>query len=354
MEMITPYDKLKVTTMTLVAVLTNSINIDLAFQLLPVCTVSGKKVYEKNKLPFINSPGAILSLRFRKKIRGIVRNNLVPFKNVVTMDICTSRKNISLKLSSTSAQICGASLKEDGIEAINHLFRHLRVIQGVINKIHTNYKNFTACCEWIKSITKGEKVQRVYSEQKNYSNISLNIRRTMDDFYVVKPVKTPESIDTDFANFLLSFCDEFLYHSLYCKKIDFILTIINSPGVHVIHEPIEIKTINEVMVNFNYSLGFEVNRSLLNELIDGRNGFMSRYNNALSTSVTIELPYESLENSAIKRRKNKVPHHTFLVYRSGSVTQSGPGGKEMERAYYLFMSLICELRPYIEYNGTKY
>ena len=83
--------------------------------------------------------------------------------------------------------------------------------------------------------------------------------------------------------------------------------------------------IAEAMVNYNYSLGFEVDRTRLNQFIDGQNGFISRYNNALANSVTIELPYDPPKGTAIKRRKNKVPHHTFLVYKSGSVTQSGPG-----------------------------
>jgi hypothetical protein len=145
--------------------------------------------------------------------------------------------------------------------------------------------------------------------------------------------------------FLLSLTDDFIFHSDMCRKINYI------PHIQtIIDEPLELKQVDEAMVNYNYSLGFEVDRALLNQFIDGQNGFISRYNNALATSVTIELPYEPPPGSSIKRRKNKVPHSTFLVYKSGSVTQSGPGGKIMRDAYYLFMNTIVQLQPYIQYN----
>lgn len=43
------------------------------------------------------------------------------------------------------------------------------------------------------------------------------------------------------------------------------------------------------------------------------------------------------------------PLTLVVIYKSGSVTQSGPGGELMHRAYCEFMTLIVQLRPYIEY-----
>jgi hypothetical protein len=51
--------------------------------------------------------------------------------------------------------------------------------------------------------------------------------------------------------------------------------------------------------------------------------------------VTIELPYVMKDPS--KKKKSKKPCHTFLIYQSGLVTQSGPDEEMMKEAYLDFM-----------------
>lgn len=344
---ITAYEDLNITTMTLVMTLSNGVNTEAAFQLLPITRIAIQQTREssKCKLPHCEIPGSILSMRYRGNVRGVIRSKSDPFKNAVTIDISTSRKNISLKLSSFSIQMCGASSREDGVEAANHVISHLRNIQDVLNKIQDNLEGAREAIEWVKTITRGEIIEKPLWEERQFINVNLRIYRPLSDNAIIKPiVPIPDNLDKDITMFILSLCDDFIYHSDMCRKLDFI------PNIHtIIDEPLELKNVDEAMVNYNYSLGFEVDRARLNQFIDGQNGFISRYNNALATSVTIELPYEPPAGTSIKRRKNKIPHHTFLVYRSGSVTQSGPGGKLMEEAYYLFMNTIMQLQPYIQY-----
>lgn len=345
---ITPFQDLPITTMTLVMSLTNAVNTEAAFQLLPITRIAIQQTREssKCKLPHCEIPGSILSMRFRGSIRGVIRSKLDPFKNAVTIDISTSRKNISLKLSSFSIQMCGASSREDGIEAATHVINHLRVIQNILNKIQADRVGILDAIEWVKNITRGNIIEKPYWEEHQFANVSLRIYKPMNDYAIIKPiVGIPEHLDRDVVMFLLSLCDDFMYHGDMCRKLDFI------PNIHtIIDEPLQLNHVDEAMVNYNYSLGFEIDRARLNQFIDGQNGFISRYNNALATSVTIELPYEPLPGTLIKRRKNRIPHNTFLCYKSGSITQSGPGGKIMEDAYYLFMNTIAQLQPYIRYN----
>lgn len=345
---IIPYDKLNVTTMTLVMSLTGGVNIEAAFHLLPITRIPVYQTREtsKCKLPHCDVPGSILSMRFRGNVRGIIRNKSDPFKNAVTIDISTKRKNISLKLSAFSIQMCGASSKEDGVEAATHVIDHLINIQNLLCTIQQNLEQTLAAIEWVKENTKGESIEKPHWVSEQYNNITLNIYRPNIDFSIVKPTAPiPDHLNPDVVKFILLQCDDFLFHGDMCKKLDFIPKITT-----IIEMPLALKHVDMAMVNYNYSLGFEVDRDKLNQFIDGRNGFISRYNNALATSVTIELPYEPPENSSIKRRKNKIPHHTFLVYRSGSITQSGPGGELMEKAYYLFIKTIASLLPHIQYG----
>lgn len=345
---ITPFEQLPITTMTLVLTLNNSIHMEAAFHLLPITRISIQQTREssKCKLPHCSVPGSILSMRYHNNVRGIIRSNAKPFKNAVTIDISTVKKNISLKLSPFSIQMCGASSREDGIEAATHVINHLTNIQKILDLMNENPNETKEVIEWLKNITQGEFVERSNYEVQQLSNCVLRIYRPENDHLINKQIDfIPSHLNQTIVQFLLPMVSDFIYHNDLCRKLEYILTLKS-----VIETPLIIQHINEAMVNYNYSLGFEVDRVRLNEAIDGKNGFISRYNNALSTSVICELIYEAEYEVAIKRRKNKIPHHTFLIYRSGSVTQSGPGGKSMRNAYYLFRSAINELRPYIEYK----
>jgi len=127
------------------------------------------------------------------------------------------------------------------------------------------------------------------------------------------------------------------------KKLVNVPDVINSSN-----NLLKIEHMNFVMVNYNYHLLFNINLEILDQCIHGKNNFYSHYNNDLSNCVTVELAYDPSINPAIKRKKNKVPRITFLCYKSGSVTHSGPGGLLMSESYYLFMITIAEIRHLIE------
>lgn len=346
---IKPFEELPVTTMTIVMTLSGGINTEMAFKLLPIMRLKIQQTREssKCKLPHCIIPGSILSMRYRGNARGLIRSKSHPFKNAVTIDISTKRKNISLKLSPFSIQMCGASSREDGIEAATHILNHLKRIQGLLNRIRIDPIKYLEIIKWIKENTCGKSIEKSVSEVRQFNNTTLHITKNVMDYMIGNPsCLIPDNFDQEITMFLLSLSKDFMYYSDLCRVLDFI------PNIEtIIDESVELKHVDEAMVNYNYNLGFEVDRGNLNQYIDGVNGFIARYNNALATCVTIELPYETPSHVIIKRRKNRVPHHTFLVYRSGSVTQSGPGGTLMRDAYYLFMNTISKLQQYIQYGS---
>lgn len=349
---ITPFEDLRVTTMTLVMSLTNGVNMDAAFHLLPITRIALQQTRQssKCKLPHCEIPGAILSMRYGRNTRGVIRSRAKPFKNAVTIDISTTKKNISLKLSPYSIQMCGASSRDDGIEAANHVLNHLKNVQRLMYKIQDDFPKSLEIVQWVKTNTRGDLVEKATFEFKQYDNATLQIYRPSIDNSIKLPTeKFPEHLDSEIMMFLLSMADDFLYHQDYCKKLDYMLRF-----GEIIHQPLEILHVNEAMVNYNFSLGFEVDRSLLNQYMDGRDGFISRYNNALVTSVTIELPYEAPADQNIKCRNGKRLHHSFLVYKSSSTTFSGRNMELMKLAYYKFWKAIIELRPFIEYRPSNY
>lgn len=347
------FEDLKVTTITMVVTLMGDVNITAAFLLMPITKIEVKQLRESSKcqLPHCKIPGSILSMRHRNMTRGIIRNKKQSFKNAVTIDLSTKRKNISVKLSTNSMQICGASSRQDGIEAAKHIIDHLHKIQNVHHKMHNEPEKCQEAIDWILQQTKGESIIKEQFEYCRSGKVELKISKQIPENNVNLAVdldKLPEDIDRELVEVFLSMGTDQLYHSDLRKKIEFLRNLDK-----IVDDELKIDHVDEAMVNYNYKLGFEVDRAALNKLIENRNGFVSRYNNAFSPAVSVELPYTPTKNTKIKRRKNKVPHHTFLVYRYGTVTQSGPGGELMKDAYYLFMETIKELYNEIVYDPAK-
>jgi hypothetical protein len=349
---ITQFEDLRITTETLVMSLTNGVSMEAAFHLLPITRIEMSQTREssKCKLPHCQIPGSILSMRYRDDTRGVIKSKASSFKNAVTIDISTKKKNISLKLSPSSIQMCGASSKEDGVEAATHVLSHLKRVQDMINRIQENETLTMEMIQWVKTNTKGNYVEKPTVEKKTFKNVTLNIYKSTVDNCIVYPQEAiPSHMDEEIVKFMITMGEDFLYHQDFCKKLYYLPKF-----RYVIDEPPEILSATEVMVNYNFHLGFEVDRALLNQYIDGREGFISRFNNALSTSVTIELPYDPPANRIVKTRSYRQPHFSFLVYLSGSVTYSGPCPELMSEAYYKFRRTILELKPFIEYRGPRY
>ena len=171
---IVPYENLRTTTITMIMALTNGVNTEAAFHLLPITRIAIQQTREssKCKLPHCEIPGSILSMRYRGNVRGVIRSKSAPFKNAVTIDISTIRKNISLKLSSFSIQMCGASSRADGVEAATHILAHLRSIQLVLNKMQNNLPAALMTIEWVKNVTRGHALEKLYWEERPSSNIT--------------------------------------------------------------------------------------------------------------------------------------------------------------------------------------
>lgn len=342
------FEDLSVTTMTLIIGLSQPINIPLVFHLLPVTRIEIEQTRNasKCKLPHCEIPGSILSLRHVTNVRGIIRTVKRPFKNAITVDMSIKSKNVNFKLSPETLQLCGAKSIDDGVESANHIISHLRHAQSVVDRINENPELARSTTEWIKNITRGPLITREIQTPLALGGREVTLHKTLMTPSITRPdASIPEDCDIEIARFMFSMIDDFKYHEDMCKKLDFILTL-----DQVLPENIEISFVNQAMVNYNYYLGFRVDRMALNELINGRDGFMSRFNHEMAHAVTIEMPYESPQGSNTKRRKNKVPHHSFMVYTSGAVTQSGPGPELMRDVYYKFMKCIHDLKDHIIYH----
>lgn len=358
---IEPFESLKITTITLIISLSGYVFLDEAFALLPITRIElppSKRVTQKFKIPHCKIPGSILSLRYNGYTKGIIRTvSKKAFKNSITCDISTREKNVSLKLSRTKMQMCGASSVEQGIEGANYIISHLNNIQEELNYMSSHPEKTSRTIIWLKEVVKGKECQRYLPEMDMSPSSNENLsdsfidpvsknKDSVSDYLLNENEeilkKLTEEIDERIVRFLLKYKDEFRFYSDFCAELDWISNVKT-----VISQPLQIEDVCTAMVNYNYDLGFDIKRYELVTRISGLNGFYARYNNSIEHNVTIELPYDVPEKHRTLRRKNKKPCHTFLVYKSGLVTQSGPGKELMRDAYYLFMTTILQIREYI-------
>lgn len=321
------FEYLRVTTMTVVMPMRGVINLDMIFPLLEITRLDlpiPKRQTQKYKIPYCGIPGAILSVRHKGYTRGIIKSQSTKyFKNSITIDMATSEKNVNLKLSRNKIHMCGARSVGLAQEASDLIIRKIYDIQDNLDYMNSHPNETQAVITWLKAATRGS----VVAYQQHYIKI---------------PDQIPETVDYRVALFLIKQAPDFMMYDDYCTQLDWVTTL-----TAVIMKPLEIVEIQKVMVNYNYDLGFDINRWALAQRINGFNGFISRYNNTVDHSVTIELPYELGPNMKNPRRKNKVPCHIFIVYKSGLVTQSGPNEELMRDAYNQFNQTINQIRPLI-------
>lgn len=339
------FEDLQISTMTLVIYLQGSVDLIKTFKYLPISNLyklsqsqEPKRKIKKRILPHSSIPGDILSLRFDGKIRGFPGKW---FKNAIALDVSIKSKNVSLKLSRSTIQMCGAKTLEDGVEVANYIITHLKFLENMLGRFRQEPEKTSNTLKWIEETTRGENILRDVKDifpSSEVSEVELHVISKISDFKVQLPTIDTynDQIDIDMKDFFLRYLHEFTYHSDYCnylQEIRKIKTIITSD--------LMIDDIRKAMVNYHYSLGKEVDRYNLATFLNGYNIFFARFDNALQPHATIEVPYEYPEDSRFIRRKGKA-HHTFLVYRSGRITQIGPGGELMKEVYNIFIQAMME------------
>jgi hypothetical protein len=352
-----PFEDCRLTTMTLVFVLEGCVFLDPAFSLLPITQVDfappGRR-RKKFELPHCSEPGAILSVRYSGETRGIVRSSSGRyFKNSITIDLSTATKNVSIKLSQSKIQMCGASSEEQGREGAQYLIDHLLRIQDELDYIQGNQDKAKETLGWLREVCRGKETSRpiyktetrfVFNEETGDEEEEKRevFSHQEPDNLIDIPKDLTSAPDQRIARFLLRQVTEFSHYSFFIAELDWLLTL-----EKITTRPLAIKKIHKAMVNYNYGLGFTVDRYTLHTLMQDRHGFASNYDNCLEHCVKIKLPYQPDDDEGAVRRKNKIPCHCFLIYRSGVVTQTGPGGDKMRNAYNLFWKSILEIKDKI-------
>lgn len=343
-----------VTTMTIIVKL-NDCFIDKAatFHLLPwsMSEAPLQKGRAKCKLPHNETPGSIICLIHNDNNRGIMKKHKgSSFKNSVGIDISIREKNLTLKISPNTIHITGAKSCLQAEEGVKYLIKHLYETQEILNYIDSNREKCLEILQNIKNLVMGDCKRSILEingidfevENPNKHDIKIiNIEET--EFFT-----NNSQDDKKIISFLHSFAKDFDTFEDFLLKTEFIISLMSKIKL-ISHNNIEIKSLEKAMVNYNFNLGFKINRIKLVDAISGFEGFYARYDNVKSHHVTIEL-YLNKENNDVLTLDKK-HRHTFLVYMSGAVTHSGK--KNMNLTSKMFIKKMNEIKSIISLDSVN-
>ena len=357
------FEDLKITTMTQVYHLNKEVNLEVAFSVLPIHRIKlpvRKRDIKRIKIPPCKKMGVLLSIRYRNKIRGIVRSKSNKmFSHSVTIDLSMKDRGICAKLAPKSIHMTGVGSYEMGELGQRKLIDLLVTAQNLLTRIRTDPESSIKTVEWVVHNTMGNLLLlpgvRTVARHKKIRFVE-SCRRL--EYRVKKPTEIPDDIDTELAEFLLRYCSEYRYHSDLRNFYQYLLSL-----KKVCSPRLAISSINTYMINFNYELGFCIDKRAIAELFDNNDGFYSVFNVAVHSNVTVNLPYHKQEvdgkivyrtidpcdikshrryvkEAAGKAKKRLLNKLTWLIYNTGRVTYSGPSLCIMKESHERFISIL--------------
>lgn len=340
---ISRFDTIKPTAVVFMDYFNAKLKLDLLFTLFPIKRiVLTHHVIKRTKivLPILNDcPGAILSCKFRDETRGIIVNKKSTFKNCITIIMCIPNRLLNIAIYKNKLLIRGCHNEDEARLGIQYIFEHILDIQEKLNLVHQNINETGTILDKLYSIIKGNEILRDKTEMEGETNASK-----IKDYDIKHIANVNEFFgDANIANFFNIQALGYNHLSHFKKECNWIC----NTSKEVYNGDLDEHQIITTMVNINYSLGFKVNLNTLSSMLNNAAGFFCIYDNSVQKFLNIKLPYTrtSEENDLIKSKKPAC--HSFIVKRSGNVTQSGPGGERMKEAYLLFMKRISSIRELI-------
>lgn len=369
------------TIMTIVIKIDCYINRSKIFSLLPIKRINldqniVMKKSGKYEIPWPGEQGHILSVTSGQYVRGIrKKDNQKSFRNSVMLIISIEDedetedkkrfKNIDIKIFKKVLHICGCQKIKQGENAVGLFFAILEFLQDKLNWIYNNKVKYLKCLECIERITKG--VLKKSKKGEKYYDIKYYETEEIEEF--ARKKKFP----LDIFKLLISYSYDYENHEDY---ICFLKSIVDLGNIY--DGNLEILELKTPMVNYNYGLAYEIDRLDLQKAIKEYPEFHVFYNNMIHTHAKIILPIELQNNEVLhisefdrndkakittymeefhldnkKRKKYKfigekrILRHSFLIYRSGKITQSSPNPIDAQIGYEKLRQLISIIEPKI-------
>lgn len=177
--------------------------------------------------------------------------------------------------------------------------------------------------------------------------------------YVLKSLREtgkksfPEGVNSRIGLFYLEYIQDYAYYHVltsFFEGISEITRVYEHRERKKGESDLSIANMDTAMVNYSLTLRMNVNRWALCSLINEEGVFHATYDNTTDHHVTITIEYIADKKESIKRKCNQI---SFMVYKSGIVTISGPSCALMREPYYKFMRFVQRHYDKIRLNDGK-
>lgn len=330
--MYTPFDELKISLRTFIVNIKGKIDREVIYETFPVTIIKSTKIMKNNKLPHLAEfPGSIISMTLCDSFRGIKNK---PFKNATSFILCLKQNNIAVSIfdsktdtTKTKIKLAGPKSLESVHEAMGYMRDYLIQVQSVLDHIQEDFERAFKVLKWM--------IATLPNPDGTLKQVPL----------------IPENIDTKIARYFLSFYPEFSNWNEYEVVLRWIIGI--ERVIPSDFKDFNYNCITSTMTNYNYYLGFKINRPELVQQILLHTNFKAIYDNTKQSCVKLELPYQRDESFMDIRKKKEETKHSFQVHRSGKVTQSGPNPELMKPVYEYFRDFICKVKDLVMYEDDE-
>lgn len=296
------------------------------------------------------SPGTILGMRFNDRVRGLFRTDGKNFKNAIITDMSIKDKNINIRVCSSMIHMAGAKSINHFNETLVYMKEKITKLNNLFKYVSDNREEAREVCTYLSNVIRSH-----YDYNPNRCPIYLDVRPDHLNRFNKEQCR------------MIKICARFLAiidtntgvyanqnTTSYINDVKWLL-LENEPMFSNLH----MGDVMMIMINKNYELGFTVLRNELARIFSQYPKFTVRCDPAINAFVRIDMPFEIEEGSKIHRKKSRGKSdvngnkHVFIVYRSGSVTQTGPSLELMQEAYNEFMKIIVKIRHLIENVGNN-
>lgn len=364
------------------------LNMNVAFRLCQLNSIS--------KISYMNYQGYSRGTRLETRKKKKPANKCVKcFKNSICIDMGES---LGLKLSQNSLQLSGFKSKETADEALGFLIHELKQIETYLHFMNMNPDLAKKSVDFIKSQFNGEFVymiegSRIPVEPKDiviygstmYLNIGCKLYESLlknmnlipitsikaklintvnnekgenvvHEYPIIEIIRAhkikalstlviPEGLPENLINFFVDKLIDFNNYEEYILNLDWFLSLKSVyEDISTINGNFELRNtqFSYGNNNYNYNLGFPVKLAAIYRVFKRQTGFVSVYDKDIVKFVRISLPMEVPEELATSiRNKMKIPSHKFIIYKTGSVFQSGCHPVLNKIAFERFISAIA-------------
>lgn len=260
------------------------------------------------------------------------------FRNCTSVNMLMNGDKVNVKFTSNKLQMVGIRREKDIVNIANRFLDMTNWVNKTLARVQRNKEHARKTVDYFYDCIKG--APHIVKRTERRCSGHVVITKWVAEYEMKKlSVSEPNWALKDLWSLLLCICKEELrnpekyYLSMAKARIEYILTLKSvlwdaSGENSLCNCPLKLVNYNIGMMNFNYNIGYRVDRDAVVMVLTSM-GIRARFDNMISDHAKIRI---------MDRYTGQ--YHTFLVYHYGAITQSGPGGRGMREVYEYIMGIF--------------